>query len=184
MNERTKVLIEAAIFAALAMALSLIPVKLGSSFSISLGEIPLTLFALRRGWKPAVFAGFIWGLLHFALGQVEYLTPIQVIIEYPLAFTFAGFAGLIAPRFQTNLMHGDRHPAEQNIIVGTLIGCVARYFWHFLAGFIFWGAYALWGLGPVVFSLVLNGLSMLATAIVTIVVLEIIFVNYPKIFKP
>ena len=38
--------------AALAMVLVAVPLDFGSSFSISLGQIPLTIFAIRSGWKP------------------------------------------------------------------------------------------------------------------------------------
>ena len=44
---KNRVWVEGTIVAALAMVLSLIPIQIGSSFSISLGQIPLTLFALR-----------------------------------------------------------------------------------------------------------------------------------------
>ena len=39
-----------------------------------------------------MLAGFIWGILHFPLGQVYYLSVVQVLIEYPIAYTFAGAA--------------------------------------------------------------------------------------------
>ena len=58
------------IMAALAMVLSLIPLDFGSSFQFLLGQIPLTIFAIRRGWKPGLMAGLVWGLLHFPLGKV------------------------------------------------------------------------------------------------------------------
>lgn len=103
MEKKYSVWIEGTIVAALALVLSLIPLQIGSSFSISLGQIPLTLFALRRGWKAGLLSGFIWGILHFPTGQVYYLSVIQVLIEYPIAFTFAGFAGLFSKRMQKML---------------------------------------------------------------------------------
>lgn len=61
MNKKTEILLEGTIMAALAMVLHFVPLNIGSSFTISLGQIPLTLFALRRGTKPALFAGLLWG---------------------------------------------------------------------------------------------------------------------------
>ena len=92
---KNRVWVEGTIVAALAMVLSLIPIQIGSSFSISLGQIPLTLFALRRGTKAGMLAGFILGHPTFPLGQVYYLSVVQVLIEYPIAYTFAGAAGLM-----------------------------------------------------------------------------------------
>ena len=94
MNKKTEILLEGTIMAALAMVLHFVPLNIGSSFTISLGQIPLTLFALRRGTKPALFAGLLWGMLYFVTGTAYILTPVQALIEYPIAFTFAGFAGL------------------------------------------------------------------------------------------
>lgn len=107
MEKKYSVWIEGTIVAALALVLSLIPLQIGSSFSISLGQIPLTLFALRRGWKAGLLSGFIWGILHFPTGQVYYLSVIQVLIEYPIAFTFAGFAGIFSKRMQKNVIEGN-----------------------------------------------------------------------------
>lgn len=94
MEKKYKVWIEGTLVVALAMVLSFIPLQIGSSFEISLGQIPLTLFALRRGWKAGILSGFIWGILHFPTGQVYYLSVIQVLIEYPIAFTFASLQGV------------------------------------------------------------------------------------------
>lgn len=182
MEKKYKVWIEGTLVAALAMVLSFIPLQIGSSFEISLGHIPLTLFALRRGWKAGILSGFIWGILHFPTGQVYYLSVIQVLIEYPIAFTFAGFAGVFAKRLQNSLTMGNKKGMTTPIILGTLVGVGARYFWHFVAGVVFWGSYALWGMNPWLFSLVMNGASALATGIVTMVVLLGIGRTVPALF--
>lgn len=182
--EKNRVWVEGTIVAALAMVLSFIPLQIGSSFSISLGQIPLTLFALRRGWKAGVMSGFIWGILHFPTGQVYYLSVIQVLIEYPIAFTFAGFAGLFAGKVQSSFAKDEPKQMRQAIIAGALAGAGARYFWHFVAGVVFWGSYALWGMNPWLFSLVMNGASGIATGAVTIIVLLIIQKTMPALFVP
>ena len=108
MNKKTEILLEGTIMAALAMVLHFVPLNIGSSFTISLGQIPLTLFALRRGTKPALFAGLLWGMLYFVTGTAYILTPVQALIEYPIAFTFAGFAGLYhEPLMQAMHDHKD-----------------------------------------------------------------------------
>ena len=73
--------VEGAIVAALAMALSFIPHFMGW-FSPSFGAIVLVVFALRRGLYPALFSGLVWGVLHFPLGKVVYLSFSQVLLEY------------------------------------------------------------------------------------------------------
>lgn len=181
---KTKILVEGTVVAALALVLSFIPTTIGSSFTISLGMIPLTLFALRRGLKPALMSAFIWGILHFPASQVVYLSIIQVLIEYPIAFTFAGFAGLYAKKVQKALSEQDMWSVRKNIVFGTFIGTGARFFWHFIAGVVFWGSYALWGMNPWIFSLVMNGVSGLATAIVTAIVAIIVAEKAPQLYLP
>lgn len=181
---KTRIMIEGTIVAALAFMLSLIPTTIGSSFTVSLGMIPMTLFALRRGVKPALLSAFIWGILHFPAGDVYFLSVIQVLIEYPIAFTFAGFAGIYAKKVQQSLVDEDLQGVRKNIIYGTIMGTGARFFWHFIAGVVFWGSYALWGLNPWIFSLIMNGVSGLATAIVTAVVAIIVAEKVPQLFLP
>ena len=184
MQGRTRVMMEGTIIAALAITLSMLPTNIGSSFTISLGQIPLTIFALRRGLKPGLMAGFIWGIIHFPLGQIYFLSIPQVLIEYLLAFLFAGFAGLYANPLKQAIAESNQGKALQAIVLGGLVGALARFFWHFVAGWIFWGSYALWGMSPAVFSLVMNGISGLATGAVTIVVTIILYKMVPKLFIP
>ncbi|MGX7030276.1 energy-coupled thiamine transporter ThiT [Vagococcus zengguangii] len=177
----SKVLIgvEGAIFAALAMVLSFIPTTIGSSFTISLGMIPLTMYALKRGVAPGLLAGLVWGLLHFATGQVAYLSVSQVLIEYLVAFTMVGLAGIVSKQFIANK---QTKAAYKWLVIAVFIGTIARFFWHFVAGVIFWGQYALWGMAPMLFSFIMNGVSGLATAIVTALVLSWIYKLSPRLF--
>lgn len=181
---KTRILVEGTVVAALSLVLSFIPTTIGSSFTISLGMIPLTLFALRRGLKPALMSAFIWGILHFPASQVVYLSVIQVLIEYPIAFTFAGFAGLYAKKVQQSLAEQNMWSVRKNIILASLVGTGARFFWHFIAGVVFWGSYALWGMNPWIFSLVMNGVSGVATAVVTAIVAVLVAEKAPQLYLP
>lgn len=184
MQGRTRVMMEGTIIAALAITLSMLPTGIGSSFSISLGQIPITIFALRRGLKPGLMAGLIWGIIHFPLGQIYFLSVPQVLIEYLLAFLFAGFAGLYAKPLQQAIAESNQGKAIRAIILGGLVGALARYFWHFVAGWVFWGSYALWGMSPAIFSLVMNGASALATGAVAIIATVTLYKMVPKLFTP
>jgi len=183
-KQELQVWIEGTIVAAIAMVLSFVPTNIGSSFSISLGMIPITLFALRRGAKAGFFSAFIWGLLHFPTAQVYYLMPVQVIIEYILAFGFAGFAGVYSGKLQEAIGNKEYGKSSRIILYASFFGTLMRYFWHFIAGVIFWGSFALWGMNPWLFSFVMNGLSGLATAIATSVVLLLLLKINPKLFLP
>ncbi|MEO1768609.1 energy-coupled thiamine transporter ThiT [Candidatus Enterococcus ferrettii] len=184
MHNKTRIMVEGTIVAALAFMISLIPTNIGSSFTISLGMIPLTIFALRRGLRPALLSAFIWGILHFPAGDVYYLSLPQVLIEYPIAFTFAGFAGIYATKVQQALLNNNSREVTKNIILGSFAGTGARFFWHFIAGVVFWGSYALWGMNPWMFSLIMNGASGIATGIFTATITIIVVKKVPQLFLP
>ncbi|MBG9981338.1 energy-coupled thiamine transporter ThiT [Facklamia sp. DSM 111018] len=177
-NTRVLVMVQAAIFAAVAMVLSMLPTTIGTSLTISLGMVPLTITSLRAGTKAGLLAGLIWGLLHFVTGNVMILGALQAFIEYIIAFVFAGFAGLIADKFHSS---SKRKPLY--LILSVLIGTFARFFWHFIAGVVYWGEYAPEGWSPLYFSFVMNGASALLTAIISALVLVIIYAVAPIIFK-
>ena len=124
-----RILAEVAIVAALAMALSFIPLQV-AWFEISLGTTLIVLISLRHGTLVGLITGLIWGLLHFALGKVYFLSVPQVFIEYVLAFTFAGFAGLAQKPFA-------KTGKNRYIVLAVIISAFAKYFFHFLASVIF-----------------------------------------------
>lgn len=183
MSKRSRVILEGTMIAALSMALSFIPSNVGTGFSVSLGMVPLTLYALRRGLVPGIYAGLVWGLLHFLMGQVYFLTVSQVIIEYVFAFAAAGFSGLFSKKLQ-NALNNSPSTAWKYVVSGTFFGVFIRYIFHFVAGFIFWGKYAIWGLSPVMYSLVANGISGLLTAVFTAIVLLMILNKRSDLFIP
>lgn len=175
------VAVEAAIIAALAMALSFIPDFMGW-FTPSFGAIVLVVFALRRGLYPALLSGFLWGVLHFPLGKVAYLSISQVLLEYIVAFTALGLAGVCYKGFQKSLEE-ERHTVSiLYVILASIIGVGVRYFWHFVAGFLFWGQYAPEGMSKYWYSFTVNGAAGLQTMVVTVVV-AILLLKTPRIYK-
>ena len=104
-----RILVEGAIFAGLAMALEYVPHDLGvSSVQFSYGLIPLGVYSLRRGPVPGMLAGLVWGLLDMWLrGSGSLLNPVQIILEYPVAFGVVGLIGITAPYVQQHLRAGN-----------------------------------------------------------------------------
>ena len=193
-------MIEGAIIAGVCVALSFIPLNTANaSFDLSLGLIPLGVYALRRGALPAMAVGFVWGVLLIVVGKAYFLTIPQVLLEYPVAFAFGGFGGILAPLLHRQLASvasdgesasSPGHaapsigPAIRTIIFAGVIAAVARWFFHFWAGFIFWGSYAPEGVSPFAFSLFFNGISAAANAGMLAVVLLVIFRAARPLFIP
>lgn len=176
-------LIEIAIFAAFAMALDILPsFKPHPSISISFAMIPIFIIAFRRGFAAGVISGFLWGILQITLGDAYILTPTQAFIEYIIAFSCVGFAGLFSNVIKNSLVEKKMTTAITWIVVGTFVGSVIRYFWHFLAGVIFFKKYAIEaGKAPVIFSLTMNGITFIGAFITCAILLSLLLAKAPAL---
>lgn len=181
-KQSSTILVETAIVASFAMSLSLLP-DLAGWFTPSLGAIPLVVFSLKRGLRYGLLAGLIWGLLHFILGRVYYLSFYQVLIEYLLAFTCMGLAGLTSHKFQDALKKGNLLTSSFWAILGITIAVLTRYFWHFLAGVIFWSDYAPKGMSPYLYSFMVNGSACGLTFILCVIIFLAILKFQSKLLK-
>ncbi|AWN18503.1 energy-coupled thiamine transporter ThiT [Streptococcus sobrinus] len=172
-------LAEIAIFAGLAMVLDIFtqPLAIGPWISLSFKMTPIFLLAFRRGAKPAIMAGFIWGILQVALGQAAggWLNLWQGFLEYFIAFSLIGFAGLIKPWLNQSLKKNQTVRSLSLMVVGVLIGSLARYCIHFIAGILFWGSYAPKGQSALLYSAIINGSSFLGETLACIVALLLLF---------
>ena len=86
-TSRTRILAEVIIFVALATALSFVVVYvMPQGGSITAGSmVPLIWLSLRRGPKIGVTAGILYGLMQFVFLPYA-VDPVQVLLDYPLAF--------------------------------------------------------------------------------------------------
>jgi len=92
---------EVAVFAALSAVLYAIrPFSLPYGGSITVGSmVPIFWLSLRRGVKAGMFAGAIFGAVALEIDVLllpysPITNPVQVLVEYPLAFGLLGLVGL------------------------------------------------------------------------------------------
>lgn len=183
-NLRLLALIEASFFGAFALILDLLPsIQLGPWISISFAMVPIFIIAFRWGFLVSVLSGFIWGLLQVVTGDFYFLTFIQFFIEYFVAFAFVGFAGLLYKQIQLAFKENQKGKGLLLAGVAVFIGSIARYFWHFFAGVIFWGEYAPEGMSPIIYSLTVNGTAMLGSAIFCIIVVILLLTAAPRLIQ-
>jgi thiamine transporter len=184
-HKQLVIFIEGAIVAALAMALAFIPIELpNASFDLSLGMIPLCVYAIRRGVLPGVAVGLVWGLLHIILAKAYILTFFQGFFEYPFAFAFAGFCGVFGKQIRQRLSKRNGGKALSWVCMTAAIGVFARWFWHYWAGVLIWGSYAPEGMVPWLYSLIMNGSSFLANTAMLIVIVGALVTTAPRLFLP
>ena len=122
-----QVIAEIAMVVALSTALSFIKLyHLPQGGSITAGSmVSLLLLAFRRGPLIGLFSSTLYGLIQFML-EPYVVTPLQVTLDYPIAFAVLGLAGL----FTT-------YP-----LVGVGVGIGGRFLAHLVSGAAFFAMYA------------------------------------------
>ncbi|WP_156154031.1 energy-coupled thiamine transporter ThiT [Domibacillus tundrae] len=103
----------------------------------------------------------------------SFLAYRQRKIEYFIAFSFVGLAGLLA----------SRSLSARSIVLAVLLGCLARYFWHFIAGWVYFAKYAPEGMPAALYSLIVNGGTALLTFVLCAIVLVLLWKTAPRLFK-
>jgi len=148
-----------AVSIALGTALSYIKVfKFPTGGSITLlSMLVICLPGYWFGLGAGIMTGVAYGVLQMLIDPYI-LYPMQLVMDYLLAFGALGLAGLFARR-------------KGGLIPGYITGVLGRYVFAVLSGWIFFGMYAWEGWNPLLYSVVYNGIYIFAEAIVTIVIL-------------
>jgi thiamine transporter len=175
-------MIEVAIFAAIGIVLDQLSFRLwAQGGSISLVMVPIVLMAFRWGTIPGLVTGFLIGTLQAMMGGYI-LTPLQGFIDYFLAFTVVGLAGIIRRRLLKAGKEGKKKKMVAYITIGTFIGGLLRYIAHTAAGIVFFAEYA--GKQNVyLYSIIYNGSFMIPAIILTIIVASLLFTTAPKLLE-
>ena len=133
--------------------------------TITISMLPIIYYSYRHGAAWGMGAGFVYSALQMMLGF--YIPPANtwwalalcVLLDYVVAFTVVGAAGLFAKPF------GNKR------LIGYCFGAVAvsliRFLSSFLSGVVLWGSYAPEGMNVWLYSLIYNASYMLPSAILT-----------------
>jgi len=165
-RERILRLTETAIAVALVAVLSNIKVyQMPQGGSITAGSmVPVFYIALRWGAPWGMLAGALAGVVNY-LTDPYFVHPVQVLLDYPVAFGALGLAGLL-----------QRWPA-----VGVVVGGAGRFLSHVLSGVVFFASFAPKGTSPLVYSLIYNGSYMLPEVVISIVLTVLLLRSLPRV---
>ena len=146
----TKSLAYAGTILALSFALSYIKLfSMPQGGSVTLASmLPLIIYAYIFGARKGVFVGMIYGILQ-CLQNPQIYHPLQVVIDYPLAFGVVGLAGIVSN------IKGLKAPFVK-FIIGAIIACVMRYLCHIVSGYYVFSSWAMQGYTALSWSLVYN----------------------------
>jgi hypothetical protein len=156
-----KQLVISAVCVALATVLSMLKIyefPFGGSitaFSMLFICLPGIIYGLPIG----LLSGLVYGIVQFILGPYI-LNPIQVIVDYGLAFAALGLSGI----FHTN---------KNSFTLGYIVGIIGRYIFAVISGYVFFAEYAWSGWGALPYSLCYNGAYIFTEGVLTIIILNI-----------
>jgi thiamine transporter len=131
---QTKILAEIIVFSALSAVLYTIrPFTLPYGGSITLGSmVPTMWLSLRRGIRVGVIVGAVFGVLALfidvlLLGAAAVIaTPVQGVLEYPVAFGLIGLTGMFHKK------------TVRLAMAGAAMCTFLRFLVHYFAGVFFW----------------------------------------------
>lgn len=184
-NNRLLFMVEIAVFSALALIFDLLANVVSFSLwpqggSVSISMVPVFLMAYRWGVKGGLTTGLLLGLLQIISGTAYIMHPIQGLLDYIVAYTVVGFAG-IAFRYAKDNKAKRNMKTSGVVLLGILLGSTLRFFAHFVAGMVFFGSGAAQGQSVVLFSLFYNLSYMLPSVIVSGMVMLLLFAAAPGV---
>ena len=153
-------------FSSMAIALALLTsmVKLldmpmGGSVTL-LSMLFIVLIGYWYGLGSGLTAAVAYGFLQLIIDPYILSVP-QMLVDYIFAFGALGLSGIFSK-------------SKNGLIKGYLVGVLGRYFFAFLSGWVFFGAYAPDTFpNAVVYSLAYNGAYLGAEAAITLIILSL-----------
>lgn len=166
----TKSIAYAAVCIAMSFALSYLRiVKMPQGGSITIASLlPLMIYAFMFGTKKGVFAGAIYGILQ-AFQDPYIIHPAQFLLDYPIAFSCIGLAGIFA---KTEKL--EKLPQIQ-FALGAIVAGLCRFVMHFFSGMFAFGMWAPEGQPVWLYSLSYQAGYVLPDIAIAIVVGVIVF---------
>ena len=167
-------LCEGAIMLALAQILGYIRFyRMPYGGSITIAMVPLIFFALRWGVKRGLLVSFIYGVMQLLLDGGYAYTWQSMILDYLVAYTPVGLAGLFKG-------------IKLGFLPGTVLGVFIRFVSLTLSGVYVWAEYmpeTFLGMAmtdPWVYSPIYNGIYMGLCLILCLIVLGAMYVPLKK----
>ena len=154
-------LVLCAILIALSFVLGMvkiIPMPYGGSITL-FSMLAATLAGYFCGPKWGLTSGVALGLLNLIIDPVI-LFPMQVLLDYILAFGCLGLSGFFSSK-------------KNGLFIGYIVAIIGRFCCSFLSGFLFFGEFAPEGMNPIGYSFLYNIFYIGGEGVLTLIVLAL-----------
>lgn len=111
------------------------------------------------GVGAGILTGVAYGILQLVIDPYV-LYPMQLVVDYFLAFGALGLSGLFRNQ-------------KAGLLKGYIAGIFGRYAFAVISGWIFFGAYAWDGFSPFTYSLAYNAIYIFSEAAITVLILAL-----------
>ena len=136
-----RVIAEIAVFVSLATVLSRIElVDLSRGAVTAASMLPILWLTIRRGPKIGILSATLYGVIQLAFDPIVY-NPIQVLLDYPVAYGLLGVAGFF----------------QKRPFIGICLGTAGRFVALFVSGVVFAPTQSPLGMNVFEYSAVYNG---------------------------
>lgn len=166
-QNKTRVLVECAVFIAIATVLSLfklLDLPYGGSITLA-SMVPMVLLAYRHGLGWGLMSGLAYGAIQQLMGlnTLSWVTTWQsilavILLDYVIAFAGTGFGGVFRKRVKNQGVA---------LTLGALVACLLRYVCHVISGCTVWAGLSIPTSAALVYSLGYNATYMIPETIVT-----------------
>ena len=120
------------------------------------------IFAYRWGGTRGIWAGVVYGVLHFLLGFKSSIHYLSIILDYLVAYGAIGVCGY----FKDNLT---------GLVSGSIVAIALRWFASVTSGAVVFASYAPQGQNPWIYSMIYNASYMVPDGILNIIVLLFVY---------
>ena len=117
------------------------------------------------GPKTGLMSSLAEGLLQLILGSSS-VPPVQLILDYPLAYTCLGICGFF-------------HNKKNGLAIGYILSVLGRYICHVISGIVFFGEYAEGNV--VIYSLGYNLTYILPEAILSLLLIALLSNTFKRL---
>lgn len=172
---RIRITAEIGLTVALCAVLGLVSLwKLPQGGSVSLVMLPIFVLALLRGPVAGMVAGSLYGILDYMI-EPYFFHPLQVLLDYPVAYALVGVAGVLSVRWRALATEGRTARGVWTVAVpAVVLGSLGRYAAHVLSGLVFFASYAPEGQAPLVYSAVYNSFVLVSGALCAVLVVAVL----------
>jgi len=163
-DKKTRVMVEIALMVAFSYVLSFVRVvEMPQGGQVSLQMIPLFIVALRLGAGPGMVAGLLFAGLKLLIDPFV-VHPVQLLLDYPLAFGAVGLAGFF----------------RKQPLIAIPVGGLARFAMHYLSGVVFFGQYAPEGTSAYLHSFIYNITYIAPEIVLALIIAPLIVSKLPR----